>query len=491
MLTGRVHNPGQSLENAVPMQMAFLGAAGEVTGSRHLVEVGASRVLVDCGLVQGGREAPARNRAPWGFDPKSLSAVVLTHAHLDHCGLLPRLVADGYPGRVYATPATIDLIATMLRDSAHLQLADAARARRRGPQRHAPAPLYGFDEVEALGQRMVPLPYGVVREIAAGVRVRFADAGHILGSAIAELWLDDARAPRKLVFTGDLGQPGRPIVRDPEQIAEADVLVMESTYGDRNHKPLDATLDELVAAVTRTLQAKHGNVIVPVFAVGRAQELLYWFERLALDGRLPPLEVFVDSPLASEVGQITARHFELFDDAARRLGADRVAGRARCTVRHTHSVTESTALNRIAGGAVIIAGSGMCDGGRVRHHLRHNLPNSHTTVLITGYQAAGTLGRRLVEGARSVSIDGARVAVRAEVITLGGFSAHADQDALLGWLRGFRSAPRTWLVHGEPLASAALRDRIVADLGWAGVTIPARGEVAVLDDLKTAPAPSI
>ena len=280
-------------------------------------------------------------------------------------------------------------------------------------------------------------------------------------------------------------------MRDPTPIAEADVLVMESTYGDRNHKPLDATLDELVAAMTRTLTAKHGNVIVPSFAVGRAQELLYWFERLALDGRLPPLEVFVDSPLASEVGDITARHFELFDDAARRLGEDRIAGRTRCHVHHTHSVAESMALNRIAGGAVIVAASGMCDGGRIRHHLRHHLSNPHTTVLITGYQAAGTLGRRIVEGARFVYIDGTRVAVRAEVITLGGFSAHADQDALIGWLGGFRAAPSTWLVHGEPAAAGALRARIAADLGWTSVSVAGRGDIAPLDALKSPGPPSI
>ena len=466
--------------------LTFLGAAGEVTGSRHLVQHGRSRVLVDCGLVQGGRDAPARNREPWGFEPRALDAVVLSHAHLDHSGLLPRLVASGYGGKVHATPATIELVATMLRDSAHLQLAESGRAARRGRRAVSP-PLYGFEAVEALGRRMVPLAYGEVREVAPGVRLRLADAGHILGSAIVELWLDDGAGCRKIVLTGDLGQPGRPIVCDPARIEAADVLVMESTYGDRDHKPLDATLDELVAATTRTLLAKHGNVIVPSFAVGRAQELLYWFERLALDGRLPPLEVFVDSPLASEVGDITARHIELFDDAARRLGAERVAGRSRCRIHHTRTVGESQALNRVAGGAVIIAGSGMCDGGRIRHHLRHHLPNPHSTVLIVGYQAAGTLGRRIVEGASPVWIDGTRVPVRAEVVTLGGFSAHADQTALLGWLGGFATPPSTWLVHGEPAAAGALAARIRGDLRWRDVSIAQRGEVVALDALKTTP----
>ena len=462
------------------MQLTFLGAAGEVTGSRHLVEVGGSRVLVDCGMVQGGRDAPARNRAPWSFEPASLSAVVLTHAHIDHSGLLPRLVADGFAGPVYATPATIELISVMLRDSAHLQLADAARAARRGGPRAGLPPLYGFEEVEALMRRMVPLPYGESRLIAPGMSLRLSDAGHILGSALVELWLESGASRCKLVMSGDLGQPGRPILRDPTVIADADVLVLESTYGDRDHRPLAATLDELVESMSRTLLQRHGNVIVPSFAVGRTQELLYWFERLVLEGRLPPLDVFVDSPLANEVSAITARHFELFDAEARRMRQVQLAGQMRCHIRETHSVEESMALNRIAGGAVIVAGSGMCDGGRIRHHLKHHLPNPKTTVLIVGFQAAGTLGRRLVERERSVMISGVRVPVRAEVVTLGGFSAHADQSAILGWLRNFHRPPRTWLVHGEPPAANALAARIGAELGWREVSVARLGEVATL-----------
>jgi metallo-beta-lactamase family protein len=437
-------------------------------------------VLVDCGMVQGGRDAPARNRAPWGFHPASLTAVVLTHAHIDHSGLLPRLVAEGYAGSVFATPATIELIGVMLRDSAHLQLADAARVARRGGPRVAATPLYGFEEVEALMRRMVPLPYGETRGIAPGVRLRLSDAGHILGSALVELWLENGSERCKLVMTGDLGQPGRPILRDPTVIEDADVLVLESTYGDRDHKPLAATLDELVESITRTLVQRHGNVIVPSFAVGRTQELLYWFERLALEGRLPPLDVFVDSPLANEVTAITARHFELFDAEARRLRQAVLAGQTRCHIRETHSVEESMALNRLAGGAVIVAASGMCDGGRIRHHLKHHLPNPHTTVLIVGFQAAGTLGRRLVDRSPSVTISGTRVPVRAQIVTLGGFSAHADQSAILAWLRNFRRPPRTWLVHGEPGAASTLATRIGADLAWPEVHVAQLGDVAPL-----------
>jgi metallo-beta-lactamase family protein len=469
------------------MQLTFLGAAGEVTGSRYLIEVGATRLLVDCGMFQGGREAAARNREPWGFSPHDLDAVVLTHAHIDHSGLLPRLVRDGFRGRVYATPATIELVDVMLRDSAHLMAAEAARHERYGRRERALwEPLYGLDDVEALGERLLPLRYGEARELAAGVRVCLRDAGHILGSAIVELDLAEHGVARRLVLSGDLGQPGRPILRDPATIAAADLLIVESTYGDRDHKPLGPTIDELVEAVDRTLNVKHGNVLVPAFAVGRTQELLYWFERLTLEGRLPELEVFVDSPLATEVTEITARHFELFDEEARRLIAARRAGPSRMHLRHTRTVAESMALNRLSGGAVILAASGMCDGGRIKHHLRHHLSNPHTTVLITGYQAAGTLGRRLVDGDPTVPIFGAQVPVRAEIITLGGFSAHADQRALLGWLRGFAAPPaRTWLVHGEPPAATALQARIAADLGWPGVAIATRGERV---DLAAAPA---
>ena len=426
------------------LSLTCCGAAGEVTGSCHLFEAGASRFLVDCGIFQGPRAVAARNRAPWPFDPAAIDFVALTHAQLDHSGLLPRLVRAGFRGPVYATPATAELIDVMLRDSAHLQEAEAQRAARHraraGPAGAADGEsLYTLADVERLLQQVAPLPCDRARAAAPAVRVRLRDAGHILGSASAELWLRDGSRGLKAVVSGDLGEPGRPILRDPLRIASTDLLPVESTYGDRDHKPLAATLDELVASVTRTLEDKHGNVLVPAFAVGRTQELLYWFERLSIDGRLGELQVWLDSPLASEVTAITARHFELFDEEARRLLTEvrRARGHPRLHLRQTHSVEESTALNRVDGGAVIIAASGMCDGGRIRHHLRNHLPSPRTTVLFTGYQAEGTLGRRLVDRAAVVSILGEQVPVRAEIVTLGGFSAHAGQSALLGWLRGF------------------------------------------------------
>lgn len=464
------------------MHLTFCGAAGEVTGSSYLFEVGSARFLVDCGMFQGGRELAALNSRPWPFAPRDLDFVVLTHAHIDHSGLLPRLARDGYSGPVYATPATRDLVGVMLPDSAHLQLAEAERAKRRPRPGRAPfEALYGMDDVERLLALVRPVPYDVERTLAPGVRLRFRDAGHILGSAIVELWLEHSGRTTKVVVSGDLGQPGRPILRDPTPIPDADVLLCESTYGNRDHKPLGPTLDELVEVVNRTLLEKKGNVLVPAFAVGRTQELLYWFERLSADGRLGPLEVFVDSPMATQVTEITARHFELFDEETARLVRDGRRHGARVTVRHTRSVDESMALNRVSGGAIVLAASGMCDGGRIRHHLRHHLPSPRTTVLIVGYQAQGTLGRRLVDGARTVTIMGDEVAVRAEIATLGGFSAHADQSALLAWLGHCTKPPRaTWLVHGEADVAATFADAIRRELGWTA-RVPRIGERVALD----------
>lgn len=464
------------------MDLTFCGAASEVTGSAHLFEVGGRRFLVDCGMFQGSRELAALNARDWPFAPRELDCVVLTHAHIDHSGLLPRLAREGFGGPVYATPATRDLIGVMLRDSAHLQAAEAERAQRHPrPGRTPFEALYSLDDVERLLGQVRTLPYDVERELLPGARLRFRDAGHILGSAIVELWLEESGRRRKVVVSGDLGQPGRPILRDPTPIADADVLLCESTYGNRDHKPLGPTIDELVEVVNRTLNEKRGNVLVPAFAVGRTQELLYWFERLSADGRLGSLDVFVDSPMATQVTEITARHFELFDAEARRLVEDGRRRGARVTVRHTRSVDESMALNRVSGGAIVLAASGMCDGGRIRHHLRHHLPSARTTVLIVGYQARGTLGRRLVDGASTVTIMGDEIPVRAEIATLGGFSAHADRSALLAWLRGFAKPPReTWLVHGEADVATAFAAEIHRELGWSA-RVPRIGEHVSLD----------
>lgn len=459
------------------MKLTFCGAAGQVTGSCFLFETGASRFVVDCGLFQGGRDTWARNVAPFPFDPKSLDFAILTHAHIDHSGLLPRLHAEGFRGPIYATAATRDLAAVMLPDSAWVMNGEAESAARRGRPYALP---YRMEDARAVLPQVRTVEYAQAIEPARDVRARFHDAGHILGSAFVELSLAHGGRTLRVVVSGDLGQPGRPIVRDPAPLPECDVLLLESTYGDRDHQPMSQTLEQLVAVLGKALEARQGVVLVPAFAVGRTQEFLYQLNQLSRTGRIPAPRVYVDSPMATEVTQITARHFALFDDEARRMAIEPADGDGAMRVSYTASVEESKALNRTSGGAVIIAASGMCDGGRIRHHLRHHLPDPRTTVLFIGYQVAGTLGRRLVDGAASVRMFGEEIPVRAQVVMLEGFSAHADQSALLDWLRGLRRPPReVFLVHGEPDSAAALGTRIGAELGWR-CRVPAHGESVAL-----------
>lgn len=456
------------------MEITFHGAAREVTGSCFEVRAGETRFLVDAGLFQGGREAAPRNRAFPPFPPEGLHFAILTHAHLDHCGLLPRLARRAPGLAVYATKATADLLPVMLRDSAHIQARESTRgSRRREP---GPPPLYDADDVERSLRHVYAMPYGVEFRPHPSVRVRFLDAGHILGSAIAEIRVREGGRERVIAFSGDLGQPSRPVVRDPETLARADVLVMEATYGNRLHKAMDATTDELVEAVRSTVVAGRGNLVVPAFALGRTQDLLVLLDGLCRARRLPRLDVFVDSPLAHEATRVTLAHQEILDADARAFAARLRAGRLPYALRFTQSPAESMALSRIRTGAVIIAASGMCDAGRVRHHLRTHLPREGSAVLFTGFQAAGTLGRRLVDGAKSVRLFGDTVPVRARILTLGGLSAHADRDALLAWARAIRPVPKTTLVvHAEE--STALE--FAASLERAGakdVRVPRPGE---------------
>lgn len=462
------------------MKLHFLGAAGEVTGSCYLVETGRARFLVDCGMFQGGREAERRNREAFPFDPDAIDFVLVTHAHIDHSGLLPRLCTLGFRGPIYATSATAELLSVMLRDAAHIQEKEAEHAnyarhkRRHGAWRET-APLYTVAQAETCLSRLRPAAYDHEVEPARGLRCRFRDAGHILGSASIEVCVSGAGKTRTLVFSGDLGQPGHPIVRDPSPVAEADLLLVESTYGNRLHKGMRETLDELVSAITDTLKRKGGNVIIPAFSVGRTQDLLFLLADLARQGRLPPLDIYVDSPMAAAATQITLRHRELFDsEAAATLSwFERHNGNPR--VSFVEDMAESIALNGKKGGAIIISASGMCEAGRIKYHLKYNLGRPECTVLITGFQAAGTLGRRLVDGAKTVRIFGEEIPVRADLYTIGGLSAHADQAGLLHWLRQFRKAPEhVFAVHGESTNAAALAAKIHAELGWR-VTIPERG----------------
>ncbi len=464
------------------MNIQFFGAAGEVTGSCYLVSGGGVAFLVDCGMFQGGSDARQKNLHALPFDVRRLDFVLLTHAHIDHSGLLPRLTMLGYKGPVYTTAATVDLLRVMLLDSAHIQEKDAEwelrhRHRRRASLRGSPQPLYSVTQAMESLKCLRAVSYDEPFSPHPDVQVRFLDAGHILGSAIVEI----RAGGRRLVFSGDLGQPGRPVINDPTPVREADVLVVESTYGNRLHRPLAETEAELVEAFRRTLREKRGNIVIPAFAVGRTQELIYVLARLVRDGRLAPLRVHVDSPMAKAVTQITLHHAGLLDDETRELIDWQRRHPHQLDVHFVADVMESMALNDVREGAVILSASGMCEAGRVKYHLRNNLPRPECAVLITGFQAAGTLGRRLVDGARSVRIFNQQVPVRASIHTIGGLSAHADQAALLGWLGHFRKPPaRTFVVHGESAAASAFADAIRDRLGWPGVEIPAYRSEACL-----------
>lgn len=457
------------------MKLSFMGAAREVTGSCYLVETDQCRFLIDCGMVQGGREAPARNHKPFDFDPRAIDFVLLTHAHIDHSGLLPKLVLNGFGGPVYTTRATTDLLGVMLPDSGHIQEMDADRAQRRHRPDALP-PIYTVQDARNCLEQIRPVDYDERFAPHASVACCFRDAGHILGSAIIEIWVTEDGVTRKLVASGDLGQPGRPILKDPTRIEEADVLLIESTYGDRNHKDLPTTLSELAGIVEHTLYKRRGNVIVPAFAVGRTQELIYHLHQLTEQGRLSHLNIFVDSPMAVAVTKITKKHFELFDAEAHRITQWHAQAKNLPTMHFVADVAESMALNQIRSGAIIISASGMCDAGRIKHHLRHNLGRPECSVLITGFQAAGTLGRRLVDGEKVVRIFGEEIAVRASIHTLGGFSAHADQKALMAWAGGFSKPPgRTFVVHGEAAAANNFAQQLRTEKNWT-VDVPEIGQ---------------
>jgi metallo-beta-lactamase family protein len=468
------------------MKLSFLGAAQEVTGSCYLVETGDARFLVDCGMFQGGKAAEAANRAFPLFDAEHLDFVLLTHAHIDHSGLLPRLCALGFRGPVYCTRATRDLLGVMLPDAAHIQEKEAEWANyasRKARKRRASevAPLYTVTQAQASLRLLQGVGYGQMIQPHPRVRACFRDAGHILGSASVELWVTEGGQEKKLVFSGDLGMPGRPLMHDPTPMDTADVLLVESTYGNRLHKGMAETLDELAHAVNDTLERKKGNVIIPAFAVGRTQELLFLLMDLVRRQRLPRnLSIFVDSPMARAATEITLKNQALLDeDALELLRWFRTSPDAPY-LRLTEDVEDSMALNRIRAGAIILSASGMCEAGRIKHHLKFNLPRKECTVIITGFQAQGTLGRRLVDGARTVRLFGQSVPVRADLYTLGGLSAHADRDALVNWLSALRTPPqRTFVVHGEAATALGFGQLLREGLGWQ-VEVPQRASTYVL-----------
>ncbi len=425
------------------------GAAKQVTGSCHLITCNNTRVLIDCGLFQGGRETEKANAEPFEFDAASIDAMLLTHAHLDHCGRIPLLVRRGFRGRIFTTAATRELARVVLLDSAGLQEEDARRAQRSNRRGEAvEPPLYTLDDaLHAMDFFAADVGYGETVQVAKGVSARFLDAGHILGSASILLDLDDGKQPRTMLFSGDLGNPGRPIVRDPTSAPNADYVVMESTYGDRSHRSVPDSIDELYRAIHETV-VRRGNVVVPTFALERAQEILYYLHRGMRNGAIPEnVQIFLDSPMAISATEIFRRHPECFDqpfiDELQHGDPFAMPG-----LHFTRETAESMAINNIDSGAIILAGSGMCNGGRVRHHLKHNLWRERSSVVFVGYAAEGTLARRIVDGAPAVRIFQEEILVRARVWTINGFSAHADQPALLAWLG---NAPRhkVFLVHGE------------------------------------------
>lgn len=453
--------------------LTFLGAAGTVTGSKHLVRTGSTELLLDCGLFQGLKALRLRNWSPPAFDPRGLAAVVLSHVHVDHAGYLPVVARAGFAGPIFCTPATADLLPILLLDAAKLQEEEAATANRYGYSKHHPAlPLFTTEDAERAVALVAPRRYGEAFRIADGVEATFHRAGHILGAATVELRLPGTR----LVFSGDLGRWDRPILHDPELVPEADVVLIESTYGDRTHPP-DAV--GRLARIVNDAVARGGALLVPSFAVGRTQELIWMLRQLEDAGRIPSLPVFLDSPMAIDVSEVYARHPEEHDLAMTAL-ADRDRSPLRCRqYQLLRSAQESRTLNHRDVPMIVIAGSGMATGGRILHHLKNRLADPKTTVMLPGFQAADTRGRKLKEGAREVRIHGTNVPVRATIEVLDGLSAHADRDALLRWLRGFTRPPRqTWVVHGERSAAEAFAGAIRAELGW---------RVGVAEDRVTVP----
>jgi metallo-beta-lactamase family protein len=468
------------------MYLEFHGAARVVTGSMHIVGVGGRRLLLDCGLFQGRRaEADAINRT-LDFDATAIDAVILSHAHIDHCGNLPSLLKAGFRGRIYATPATRDLVAYLLMDSARLQendLEHVNRVRRREGQSPL-TPLYTEDDVPPVLRRFVTLGYDEPFEPLPGVVAHFRDAGHILGSAMVALDVTEGDLRRRLVFSGDLGRPGLAIIRDPEFVTGADYVIMESTYGDRLHAHgVDAT--EQLEAIVHQAQERQGVLLIPAFALGRVQELVFRLNLLAEAGRLPPLDVYVDSPLAADVTQVFRLHPECFDDAMRQALMDESdhdpLGFKR--LRYLRDAGDSKKLNDLHQPALIVSPSGMCEGGRILHHLRNRLGDPRTTVLFVGFQAEHTLGRRLLDGDTTVKIYGEPVDVRARILRADSYSAHADKGELLAWFDAVAAAGQvkhTFLVHGEMPAQESLATALEAH-GAARVDIPVRGQRFSLD----------
>jgi metallo-beta-lactamase family protein len=453
-----------------PLRLHFLGAQRQVTGSRYLLEAGGARILVDCGMFQE-RDYQDRNWEPSPVAPGKITAALLTHAHVDHCGLLPRLVREGFRGPIYATPATSDLAELILYDAAQIQVEDAAFKRKRHRKegrrsQHPEVPLFTEKEVRKTIPLFEAAPYGEPVRINDRVQAVCHDAGHILGSSIIDIEVRENGSTRRVVFSGDLGQWGKPILRDPTLLEEADYVVMESTYGDRDHQQRDDIETQLAEVISQTVAAG-GNVVVPTFAVERAQELMYHISRLSETHRIPDVPVFLDSPMAADATELFDLHRECYDEEMwQRINSGRQPLRFR-GLRIVRTVEESKTINELREPAIIMSPSGMCTNGRIKHHLAHNISRPESTILFAGFQVRGTLGRQILDGNREVRIHGRQWLVRARIAELQGISGHADRSTLLRWLGGLKRPPRQlFLTHGEEQASLALAGHLGSTLGW-------------------------
>lgn len=462
------------------ISIQFFGAAGEVTGSCHLVTVGDQRVLLDCGLIQGGRKDEARNREPFPFNPASIDAVVLSHAHIDHSGRLPLLIKSGFHGPIYTHRACRDLCRVMLKDAGFLSEKEAVWENRKRERKGLEPvdPLYTVEDAKAAMRHFKALVYKKRQSILPGVSMRLSDAGHILGSSIVELWLDDGGKNQKLVFSGDLGRSGMPVLEDPALIPEADHVLMESTYGDRLHRSWEDTLREFHEVLNNATGGR-GNILIPAFAVGRTQEILYLFAKHHKEWGLDRWRIFLDSPMAIEATRVFTQNTDLFDTETADLWRKNHTSPLLPNLHISRTANQSMAINQIRRGAIIIAGSGMCTGGRIKHHLKHNIWRRECQLVITGFQARGTTGRALVDGARHIRLWGEEIRVAAKVHTIGGLSAHADQEDLKNWYANFKGRPPVTLVHGEERAITGLSTYLHQQLD-APVHIARPGEVLKL-----------
>jgi metallo-beta-lactamase family protein len=465
-------------------RLRFLGAARNVTGSRHLLEVDDTRILVDCGLYQE-RQFASRNWDAFDVPPASIKAVLLTHAHLDHCGLLPKLVKEGFKGRIYCTEATAEIARIILLDAANIQEEDAANKRKRHKKEgreapHADMPLYTVQDAEACGPLFAPVPYRQQVQVAPGVHALFHEAGHVLGSSFINVNVQQNGESRDVLFSGDVGRTHRPIIRDPDSARDGDYILVESTYGDRTHgAPEDIKAG--IADAINTARAAGGNIIVPSFALERAQELLYYINELLREDAIPHVMVFLDSPMASAITKVFKHHPELFAGEMRRLVQNRESPFDFPGLKFTETTKESKAINSIKGTIIVIAGSGMCTAGRIKHHLVNNIARPESTIMFVGYQAVGTLGRRIIDGDTEVRILGANYPVKARVVQIQGFSAHADKEELLQWLSTLPKPPRRlFVVHGEAESALSFGQFVREKTGW-DVVVPDYREEVVLN----------